>query len=402
MTALPQRDLARAGAEGAGAVDGAGTWAVGTDPFWQPRRAAFWLLMLLLANGLYYTGGLFFHAFRVVPATVLLGLLAWGLYAAAFIACFRALDLLEQHPPEAFVLAFAWGGLGAVYLAAPANAAILSLAAKLVSPEFAGAWGAALAGPATEELAKLVGVLLLVLVARNQFATPLSVLIVGAMAGLAFQVVENLTYSVSAAYRFPLESQVRPVLDNLYVRGVLAGLWTHAAYTTIASAGIAWYLYHPQRRLAVRVAVALLCLGLACAMHFVWNSPLLQDSFDGLPGGLVLLLCAKGLPVLVAALLFWRVALREEGHYLHALAAYFVPERELIHDDEWLRLGAPIDRWLARRAVAREFGRKAGRLKRRLQREQLRLVRKAGTYGRGPRTLPHETAIRRLRARLPG
>ena len=299
------------------------------------------------------------------------------------------------------MLAFAWGGLGAVYLSAPANAAILSLSAKLVSPEFAAAWGAALAGPATEEFVKWVGVVLLVLVARNQFPTPLSVLIVGAMAGLGFQVVENLTYSVSAAYRFPLESQVRPVLDNLLMRGVLAGLWTHAAYTTIASAGIAWYLHHPERRWGVRAGMAALCLGLAWAMHFVWNSPLLEDRFDGLPGGLVLLLCAKGLPVLAAACLVWRVAVREEGHYLHALAAYFVPERELIRDEEWLRLGAPIDRWLARRAVAREFGRKAGRLRRRLQREQLRLVRTAGIYGRGPRTLPHENAIRRLRARLP-
>src|SRR4051794_8983192 len=59
--------------------------------------------------------------FRVVPVTVLLGLLVWGGYTLAFLLVFRTLDLLEQHPPEALVLAFAWGGLGAVYFAAPAN-----------------------------------------------------------------------------------------------------------------------------------------------------------------------------------------------------------------------------------------------------------------------------------------
>jgi hypothetical protein len=39
-------------------------------------------------------------------------------------------------------------------------------------------------------------------------------------------------------------------------------------------------------------------------------------------------------------------------------------------------------------------------LKTQLQREQLRLVRKAMTYGRGAQTLRHEVAIRRIRAEL--
>jgi len=40
------------------------------------------------------------------------------------------------------------------------------------------------------------------------------------------------------------------------------------------------------------------------------------------------------------------------------------------------------------------------RLKRRLQREQLRLVLKASIYGRGRRTLKNERRIRRLRETL--
>jgi hypothetical protein len=43
---------------------------------------------------------------------------------------------------------------------------------------------------------------------------------------------------------------------------------------------------------------------------------------------------------------------------------------------------------------------RARRLKTRLQREQLRLIRKAGTYGRGPQTLRHEMAVRRIREEL--
>ncbi|RYF75058.1 MAG: PrsW family intramembrane metalloprotease [Comamonadaceae bacterium] len=376
------------------------TWPIGTDSFFQPRRAAFWLLVAWLVNGSVYTVQLFATGFRVVPVAVLLGLLAWSLYTLAFVALFRALDLLEQHPPEAYALAFAWGGLGAVHLALPANVAIQSLAAKLVSPDFVAVWGPALAGPITEEFLKLVGVLLLILIARNQFRTELSVLVVGAMAGLGFQVVENLSYTVRAALSFPLESQVLPVLLNLVTRGLLGGLWTHAAYTTVAAYGVAWCLRHRARPRAVRVAVALLCFSLAWFMHFFWNSPWLEDRFSNSPLGLAMLLIVKGMPVLAAAALFWRAAVRESGADLHSLASYFVPERDLLRDDEWRRLGAPLERWRVRREIGRTHGRRARRLKARLQREQLRLVMQAGTYGRGAHTLRHEVAIRRIRDKL--
>ncbi|KAF1045340.1 PrsW family intramembrane metalloprotease [Xylophilus sp.] len=375
-------------------------WPVGTDSFLQPRRAAFWALSVLILNGLFYTARTFSLGLAVVPLTVGLGLLAWGGYTLLFVQLLRRFELLEQHPPEAFVLTFGWGGLGAVYFAAPANAAFQSLCSKLVSPEFAAAWGPALAGPSTEEFLKLAGVWLLILVARNQFQTHLSVLVVGAMAGLGFQVVENLSYTVSAALRFPLEAQVAPVLLNLLVRGVLAGLWSHAAFTTIASYGIAWYLLHPQRCLARRLAVAVAFFALAWALHFVWNSPLLEQMLDDGYASVALLSLAKGLPVVLAAALVWRIAADENGAYLHALAAYFVPERELIRDDEWRRLGAPLLRIQARHDVRRRYGRRAGRLKDRLQREQLRLIRKAATYGRGAQTAAHEDAIRRLRRAL--
>ncbi|SCK13431.1 Membrane proteinase PrsW, cleaves anti-sigma factor RsiW, M82 family [Variovorax sp. HW608] len=372
----------------------------GIDPFFQPTRAAFWLLAVLLLNGLFSIGQLLGLGFRVVPVAALLGLFAWTLYTLGFVAMFRALDLLDQHPPAAYVLAFAWGGLGAAHLALPANSAIQSLAAKLVSPEFVAVWGPALAGPITEEFLKLVGVILLVLTARSQFRTDVSVLVVGAMAGLGFQVVENLNYTVRSAINFPTESQVQPVLWDLLTRGVLSGLWTHAAYTAVASYGLALFLLRPERTRAARIGMALLCFALAWAMHFVWNSPWMEDWFSDDFAGLALLLLAKGLPVLFAVALIWHAATRETGAYLHTLAASLVPERELLRDDEWLRLGSPLERWRVRRDMGRTYGRRAGRLKARLQREQLRLVLKAGMYGRGPRTARHERAIRRLRAKL--
>ncbi|MBB3181359.1 PrsW family intramembrane metalloprotease [Variovorax sp. Sphag1AA] len=372
----------------------------GIDPFFQPTRASFWLLVVLLLNGLFSIGQLFASGFRVVPIAALLGLLVWALYTLGFVAVFRAMDLLDQHPPAGYVLAFAWGGLGAAHLSAPANRAIQSLAAKLVSPEFVAVWGPALAGPITEEFLKLMGVILLILTARNQFRTELSVLIVGAMTGLGFQVVENLNYTVRSAITFPSDSQVQPVLYDLVTRGVLSGLWTHAAYTAVASYGIALFLFRRDRTRAERIGMAVLCFALAWAMHFVWNSPWMEDWFSDDFAGLALLLLAKGLPVLLAVALIWHAGTRETGAYLHALAAALVPERELLRDDEWLRLGSPLDRWRVRREMGQAYGRRARRLKMHLQREQLRLVLKAGMYGRGPRTARHERNIHRLRTKL--
>lgn len=393
--ALPDRRALPADADA-----GPGAWPIGTDSFFQPRRAAFWLLVVLLANGAVYIAQLYWIGLRAVPVTSLLGLAVWAVYTVAFVYLFRVLELLEQLPTAAFVLAFAWGGLGAVYLSAPANVAIQSLAAKLVSPEFMAVWGPALAGPITEEFFKLAGVMLIVLVARNQFPTELSVLVIGAMVGLGFQVVENLSYTVRAAISFPIENQWLPVLLNLVTRGLLGGLWSHAAYTTVASFGLACAMFQTGRPRVLRVAMAVAGFAAAWAMHFAWNSPWLEDRFPDTRWGLAALLVVKGLPVALAAALVWRAALREEGRHLQALAAYLVPERELLSDDEWMRLGSPLERLRVRRDIGRRYGRKARRLKARLQREQLRLVMKAGVYGRGARTERHELAIRRTRARL--
>ena len=125
---------------------------------------------------------------------------------------------------------------------------------------------------------------------------------------------------------------------------------------------------------------------------------------DWIPGNgfasMVALTLVKGLPAVIAVWLVWRVASRTESRHLRALADHFVPERELIRNDERRRLGAPLRRLAVRRQLARRFGRRAGRLKGRLQRKQLVLVLLAGERGRGAHTRRLEHAIRLLRMEL--
>jgi RsiW-degrading membrane proteinase PrsW (M82 family) len=368
------------------------------DVFFQPRRAAFWLLLGFLACGVHATGMMIYSGLRVVPIATLLGVGLWTLYTLPILLFLRSLDIFEQHPRSGFVLAFAWGGLAAIFLAVPANGAVFSLSSKLVSPEFGVAWGAAMAGPTHEEPLKLLGVILLVLVARNQFRTILSVMALGAVTGLGFQVVEDLSYTINGAVNYWSTDQIAPVINMLVVRGVICGLWSHTAYTAVASFGIGYFVARPHAPLAQRLLVAAGALLLAWGMHFFWNSPLLSATLAHGPL-IIAYFPLKGAPVIISLLLFWRVAQREENRHLAALAEQFVAE-DLISADERPGLVSAGERRLLRKALRQSRGRSAARALARLQKAQLQLVRLHGEGAAASAIKSQAALVRDMRQRL--
>jgi RsiW-degrading membrane proteinase PrsW (M82 family) len=379
------------------------TGEIGIDGFLQPRRAAFWLLVFFLANGLYSVVQLLLTSYSLVPQAMLASLVAWTLYALPFLLFLRHLDVFQQQSRMAFVLAFAWGGLGAVYLAIPANDAIFSLAAKLGSPEFKGTWGAAIAGPTTEEFLKTSGIILLVLVARTQFLTPLSVVATGAMVGLGFQIVENMVYSTNAALSAINDDQLSPVLSTVLMRGFLCGLWSHSVYSAIAAYGVAQFMFRRHQPMAVRVGWFVAFFALAWALHATWNSPLLSpiQSVGGIFGPL-LYIFAKGLPVLLFGVWIWRMALAQQSTYLEQVARHFVPEPVLVSAEERTTLTGLGSRRAHRKALAKSHGRSAARALHSLQQAQLALLLACARHGRGPGTYEAERAVIKARSRLDG
>ncbi|MFG3039470.1 PrsW family glutamic-type intramembrane protease [Streptomyces sp. NPDC048330] len=188
-------------------IDPAAPTAV--DGFWQPRRAAFWLYVMFVVNGVFSIGQIVFQGYRVVPTTVVVGVLVWTLYALVPLLFFRALDLYEQHPPLGFVMAFVWGGVAATYLAVPLNAAVQSVAAKVGSADFAQRWGPALAGPVNEETLKLIGVIVLVMIARSQFRSI-----------LAFLTAVALHFFWNSPWLTGLSSGIGGVLLQTIIKGI--------------------------------------------------------------------------------------------------------------------------------------------------------------------------------------
>ena len=138
------------------------------------------------------------------------------------------------------MLALAWGGLVATAVAIPGSAALENLIAKLGSTRLAADWGAALAGPTVEEIAKTLGVVAIVLIARAQVNSVLDGVVYGAMVGLGFQTVENIVFAVGAVALAGQGDDVQPVVATFLLRGFLAGIWSHTMFGALAGAGIGY------------------------------------------------------------------------------------------------------------------------------------------------------------------
>jgi protease PrsW len=348
------------------------------------RLPGFWLVAgLLLAGGL-RLATILREAIAAYPAATTAAVALFTVYAVPFWIFVRALDYMEREPPVLLATAFAWGGLVSTSIAINGSGALHDLLAKLVSPEFAAAWGPAVAGPAVEEIAKVLGVVAIVLVARTQVNSVLDGVVYGALVGLGFQVVEDIVYSVNAVVLAGRGDQVDPVIATFFLRGFLAGLWSHTLFGALAGAGVGYLVVRTDRVLRTRVATACLAVVGAWLCHFLWNSPLLADG-----GGLGVLagLLIKGVPPLLTILLLVKMARAREADYY---AAYLTAlhDARVITPAEVRVLGRSRLRAEARRYAHGRTGSSGLRAVRRLQHAQARLAVALSRAGGGPLKYP--------------
>ncbi|MGK5680059.1 PrsW family intramembrane metalloprotease [Actinoplanes sp. URMC 104] len=349
-----------------------------TEPVVRPARGplstsarvpAFWVVLALLIAGGVRMAGTTGRFFTTYPRATALAVALFALLAVPFWLIVRELDFHEREPAELLVLAFAWGALVATAVSIPGGMALENLMAKLGSPHLAADWGAAIAGPTVEEIAKTLGVVAIVLVARSQVNSVLDGVVYGAMVGLGFQIAEDVVYAVGAVALAGQGDQVQPVIATFLLRGFLAGVWSHTLFGALAGAGIGHLVVGRSHRVAVAVTAVLGAWG----AHVLWNSPLM---IDGLGNGAVALLgvlLLKGLPPLVLILLLVRhVHDREADYYAEQLAALGDPE--LITPAELRALGSGSRRASARRLAGARAGRGGRTAVRRLQRAQARLA----------------------------
>jgi hypothetical protein len=195
-------------------------------------------------------------------------------------------------------------------------------------------------------------------------------MVYGALVGLGFQLVEDFIYCVNAITLADSGQQVGPVVGVFVVRA-LVGLWSHAAYTAIAGFGVGYFVTRVDRSVAVRAGVAVGSFAVACAAHFVWNSPLLTEAFgEGM--GLLLGLVLKGLPVLFLLVAMYRMARNQEAGWFREAVAGEVGTDVLLRE-ELEELMTLSSRRSVTKMVRRVRGRQAAALVGRLQQAQLAL-----------------------------
>jgi len=329
---------------------------------------AFWLLVAVLAVAGWEVAGMLRTGADAYPVATAFAIVLFTAYAVPFTLVARSLDYFEREPAHLLAAAFGWGGLVATATSVRADAAAHDLLAKLVSPDFAATWGPAVTGPTIEEPVKVLGVVVIALVARTQINSVVDGFVYGAFVGLGFQVVEDVMYAVNAVALAGRGDRIGPVVAVFLLRGFLGGLWSHTLFSALAGSGVAYWVLHPGRRGLGLFAVS---LAGAWGFHALWNSPLLADGFGyGTPGVLAALLL-KGAPALaVIALLIRSAGRREAWYYLRQLVGD--PKVATVRELSALATGGT--RLAARRFAYARGGRKLAYCVKQLQRAQARLA----------------------------
>lgn len=170
----------------------------------------------------------------------------------------RWLDRREPEPWLFYIVSFAWGALIATAIAGDINTS--------VNKVMGGLLGGILTAPFIEEAAKGLGLLVFILLLRDEFDGPRDGFIYGALIGLGFTLMETSVYiarsfveSGTVAWGFQLGS-----------RYVLAGLNGHAIYTGIFGLFLGFALI--QKSWPRKIFLPIVGFLLAAGSHMAWNS----------------------------------------------------------------------------------------------------------------------------------
>lgn len=212
----------------------------------------------------------FFQYLLVFPGATLLAIAAEVPLLVAGFLLVRLLRPVRNPSLLWSAAATVWGGTAAIGCALLANLGLTSLWAKTAGITFAASWSNSLSAPLNEEVLKLCGVVMIVLAAPGLIKGPLDGMVFGALTGLGFQAIENVTYGLQAIVRSGATEAARAVTKSFLVR-LSASVGSHWTMTAIAGAGIGYLVASGRGRAGIARAAA--CLAAAMAMHLLFDAP---------------------------------------------------------------------------------------------------------------------------------
>ncbi len=254
-------------------------------------------------------------------------------------------DRNEQEPLLLIITAFMWGAVVATAISLIVNTAFgVAMFGVTGDAALSGQLTASFSAPFIEELTKGMAVLFLFLLFRRDFDNVLDGILYGALVGLGFAWFENVIYYVRAG-----EGGVLEMAKLTYLRGVLNGVTSHAAYTGLT--GLGFGLVRVLRKGVARWALVPLFWGMAMFAHFMWNTfvgPLIyvtgaRSELEVYLGSLPLAVLVLQLPFVVLLLGVAFLVWRHERQLIHR---YLKDEPGFVLHPEELRWLVPARRRL--------------------------------------------------------
>ncbi len=176
----------------------------------------------------------------------------------------RLIDRWEPEPPRLLAVALAWGGIASVAIALGVDFVLL----VLFGPDtdaVSAAMSSVVQAPIVEEIAKGLGVLLILWIGRRHFDGPVDGIVYGAMVGAGFAFTENILYFADSL----TAGGVGQVTVTFVLRGILSP-FAHVMFTAATGFAVGLSVRRGRRGGHVfgpwvgGVAAAIL-------LHAVWN-----------------------------------------------------------------------------------------------------------------------------------
>jgi len=287
-------------------VNGAGP--VRTRPLPTQRTKTGWAMLALLGLGLVLLlCGLAMLGDRLIvtptsPYALATAVVLFGAHGLVLYLVVRWLAFPVRRSVLLLVLAVAWGGLVSTSLSLTVETWVGGFLSLFEPSPSTAVWLEASLVGVTEESAKLLGVLAIVLVAPRLLSRATDGLIYGALVGLGFEEVENIVYSVNATNTAHVGDSVVPVIVQFLLRGLVAGWGLHIVWSALTGAGIAWAYLNRDKPKAARIGVAALAFAVAGVCHMLWDSALADWVVELGPLFLVLVVVAPLALIIAVAL----------------------------------------------------------------------------------------------------
>lgn len=275
----------------------------------QPRNFTFWVMIFLFIAGIANFYAEIQDAVVAYTGSLAQGTAWFAVYGAVILWIITHLDRYSNIPTNIRVLTFLFGGLVSTFaMSLHFNNALIGIIGKLGGSDFALDWGPGITAPISEEISKLMPVVLVLGIAPRVVRSPLDGMILGALSGLAFQVFEDVQYVYTGtANAFGEPSGGTQVM---FVRTVL-GATGHWMWSGIAGAGLIWLLgratVRPRRVLGAGLIV------LAMVFHGIWDAArALSGGNNALVYPMYLVLCVV---IVVAFARVYRMAAAPEQQW---------------------------------------------------------------------------------------